>query len=68
MGKEKKYWFRLVNAAMDTHFGFIVNKQNMAVIASDFVSFVPYKTDILSIKIGQKYAIVVKADQVWLNY
>jgi FtsP/CotA-like multicopper oxidase with cupredoxin domain len=64
----KRYRFRLVNAAMDTHFKFTIDNHNMTVMASDFVPVVPYETDVLSIAIGQRYDIVVEASQTPSDY
>ncbi|KAI0397922.1 multicopper oxidase [Xylariaceae sp. FL0594] len=61
--KGKRYRFRLVNSALDTHFKFSIDNHSMTVMAADFVPLVPYQTAVLSIGIGQRYDVVVEADQ-----
>lgn len=46
------YRFRLVNAAVDTHFKFSIDNHTLTVIAMDFVPVKPYQTDILNIAMG----------------
>ncbi|KAK2598057.1 hypothetical protein QQS21_005834 [Conoideocrella luteorostrata] len=57
------YRLRLVNAAIDTHFKFSIDNHVMMVIASDLVPIEPYFTTVLNIGIGQRYDVVVTADQ-----
>lgn len=57
------YLIRLVNVAIDTHFKFTIDNHTMTVIASDFVPVTPYTTTEVSIGMGQRYDIVVTADQ-----
>ncbi|KAL4964354.1 Cupredoxin [Aspergillus stella-maris] len=58
---EKKYRFRLVNAAADQHFRFMVDNHTLEVIANDFVPIIPYNTTQLSIAMGQRYDVIVTA-------
>ncbi|KAL9618623.1 MAG: hypothetical protein Q9160_006664 [Pyrenula sp. 1 TL-2023] len=57
------YRFRLVNAAVDSHFKFMIDNHTMQVIASDLVPITPYNTTVLNIGMGQRYDIIVTADQ-----
>ena len=57
------YRIRLVNAAVDTHFKFMIDNHTMQVIASDLVPITPYETTVLDIGMGQRYDIIVTADQ-----
>ncbi|GLI73220.1 hypothetical protein PoHVEF18_001434 [Penicillium ochrochloron] len=57
------YRFRLVNAAIDTHFKFSIDNHTLTVMAMDFVPIEPFNTTVLSIGMGQRYDIVVHADQ-----
>ncbi|PPJ59303.1 hypothetical protein CBER1_04226 [Cercospora berteroae] len=57
------YLLRLVNAAIDTHWDFSIDNHTLKVIAADFVPIVPYTTDRLSIGMGQRYDILITADQ-----
>ncbi|KAI1135401.1 putative multicopper oxidase [Hypoxylon sp. FL0543] len=59
----KRHRIRLVNGAIDTHFKFMIDNHKMKVIAADLVPIQPYVTDVLSIGIGQRYDIIVEADQ-----
>ncbi|KAJ0163019.1 Laccase-1 [Colletotrichum tanaceti] len=57
------YRLRLVNAAVDTHWKFSIDNHTMQVIASDLVPIVPYEATVLDIAMGQRYDIIVNADQ-----
>ncbi|KAF5863352.1 hypothetical protein ETB97_010232 [Aspergillus alliaceus] len=64
----KRYRIRLVNAAMNAHFKFSIDNHNLTVIASDFVPIVPFMTNNVAIGMGQRYDIVVEANQPVDNY
>ncbi|KAK6392808.1 hypothetical protein LTR65_002889 [Meristemomyces frigidus] len=57
------YLLRVVNVGVDTHFTFTIDNHTLQVIATDFVPIVPYTTDSVSIGMGQRYDIIVTADQ-----
>ncbi|KAL2880399.1 hypothetical protein SGCOL_004116 [Colletotrichum sp. CLE4] len=57
------YRLRLVNAAVDTHWKFMIDNHTMEVIASDLVPITPYNATVLDIGMGQRYDIIVTADQ-----
>lgn len=57
------YRIRLVNAAVDTHFKFMIDNHTMQVIATDLIPIVPYEATVLDIGMGQRYDIIVTADQ-----
>ncbi|KZL86009.1 multicopper oxidase [Colletotrichum incanum] len=57
------YRMRLVNAAVDTHWKFSIDNHTMQVIASDLVPITPYNATVLDIGMGQRYDIIVTADQ-----
>jgi FtsP/CotA-like multicopper oxidase with cupredoxin domain len=59
----KKYLFQLVNTAIQSTFKFYIDGHKFTVIAADFVPIEPYETTVLSINIGQRYEIIVEADQ-----
>ncbi|KJZ76441.1 hypothetical protein HIM_04170 [Hirsutella minnesotensis 3608] len=59
----KSYRMRVVNAALETHFKFMIDDHTMTVIAADFVPVRPFTTKILDITMGQRYDIIVTADQ-----
>ncbi|KAJ5180151.1 hypothetical protein N7492_003361 [Penicillium capsulatum] len=60
---DTSYRLRLVNAACDTHFKFMIDNHTMTVIANDLVPIEPYQTNVLNIAMGQRYDVIVKADQ-----
>ncbi|KPM35398.1 Laccase-2 [Neonectria ditissima] len=57
------YRMRLVNAAVDTHWKFSIDNHTMTVIAADLVPIEPFETTIISLGMGQRYDIIVEADQ-----
>ncbi|KAI0134129.1 multicopper oxidase [Xylariales sp. AK1849] len=62
------YRFRLVNAAMDTMFKFGIDNHTLTVISADLVPIVPYETDYVTIGMGQRYDVIVEANQTAGNY
>ncbi|KAJ9144624.1 Extracellular dihydrogeodin oxidase/laccase [Pleurostoma richardsiae] len=59
-----RYRIRLVNAAADNHFRFMIDNHTMEVISTDFVPIIPYNTTTLSIGMGQRYDIIVAAQEL----
>ncbi|TKA77726.1 hypothetical protein B0A49_03389 [Cryomyces minteri] len=59
----KSYLLRLVNTAIQSTFKFYIDGHKFTVISTDFVPIKPYVTNILNINIGQRYNIIVHADQ-----
>ncbi|KAI0133724.1 multicopper oxidase [Xylariales sp. AK1849] len=59
----KRHRIRLVNSAIDTFYRFMVDGHTMTVIATDLVPIKPYTTDVLSIGIGQRYDVIIEANQ-----
>ncbi|KAH8697449.1 Cupredoxin [Talaromyces proteolyticus] len=57
------YRLRLINAAVDTHFKFSIDNHTLIVMAMDLVPIEPFNTTVLSIGMGQRYDLVVNADQ-----
>lgn len=55
------YHLRLVNAAADNRFRFMIDNHTIEVISNDFVSIVPYNTADLRIGMGQRYGVIVAA-------
>jgi FtsP/CotA-like multicopper oxidase with cupredoxin domain len=75
----KKHRLRLVNTSTNTHFKFSIDEHVITVMSADFIPIVPYNTTVLNIAIGttavflslipgQRYDIVVEANQVSDNY
>ncbi|KAF2799928.1 multicopper oxidase [Melanomma pulvis-pyrius CBS 109.77] len=59
----KKYRIRVVNGAIDTFFKFSIDNHPFTVIAMDFVPIVPFETNVLDITMGQRYDIIIEANQ-----
>ena len=55
---------RLVNAAADQHFRFMIDEHELEVIANDFVPIKPFNTTQLSIGMGQRYDVIVTGKQL----
>ncbi|ORY68701.1 multicopper oxidase [Pseudomassariella vexata] len=64
----KSYRFRLVNSAIDTMFRFMIDNHTLTVISSDLVPITPYETTTINVGIGQRYDVVVTANQDAKNY
>lgn len=64
----KKYLFRIVNSASQNSWWMHIDNHNFTVIATDFVPIVPYTTDWLAIGTGQRYDVIVTANQPVSNY
>ncbi|KAI1735704.1 Cupredoxin [Xylaria scruposa] len=68
----KTYRLRLMNVGSQGMQRFTIDGMNMTVIAQDFIPVVPYETNVVTIGIGQRTDIVVKAtggksDAVWMR-
>ncbi|KAJ5794891.1 Multicopper oxidase type 3 [Penicillium paradoxum] len=59
----KSYRLRLVNPAIDTHWKFTIDNHIMTVIAMDLVPIKPYNTSVLSLGMGQRYDVIITANQ-----
>ncbi|KPI37805.1 Laccase-2 [Cyphellophora attinorum] len=59
----KKHLMRFVNTAVDSHFKVQLDGHKLLVIANDNVPITPYYTTEVSIGIGERYDIVIEADQ-----
>jgi FtsP/CotA-like multicopper oxidase with cupredoxin domain len=66
--KGKKYRLRLINTSVDNHFRVQLDGHKFQVITSDFVPITPYETDWLFLAIGQRYDVIITADQAVNNY
>lgn len=54
------YRLRLVNAAVDTHWKFMIDNHTLEVVAMDLVPIEPFNTTVLSIGMGQRYDVVLR--------
>ncbi|KAL7271307.1 hypothetical protein RUND412_005947 [Rhizina undulata] len=66
--KGLKYRMRFINTAVDTMFKLSIDNHTFTVISADFVPIVPYNTTYLSIGIGQRYDVIVEANEDVDNY
>ncbi|KAJ5357309.1 laccase [Penicillium brevicompactum] len=57
------YRLRVTNVACDTQFKFSIDHHTLTVISMDFVPIKPYRTTVINISIGQRYDVIVQADQ-----
>ncbi|KAF2134508.1 multicopper oxidase [Dothidotthia symphoricarpi CBS 119687] len=64
----KKYRMRLINGAIDTHFKVSLDNHTMTVIAMDFVPVKPFQIDVLDINMGQRYDVIIEANQAPTDY
>jgi FtsP/CotA-like multicopper oxidase with cupredoxin domain len=64
----KTYLLRIINGAIQGTMKFYIDSHELEVINMDFTNIVPYKTNILNIQIGQRYMVLVKANQEPGNY
>ncbi|KAL4922586.1 Cupredoxin [Aspergillus aurantiobrunneus] len=57
------YRLRLINGARDTHFKFMIDNHTLTVIAMDLVPIEPFTTEFISISMGERYDVIVTANQ-----
>lgn len=68
----KTHRLRLINAGAEGLQRFTIDNHNMTVIANDFVPVKPYQTNMVTLGIGQRTDVLVKAtgkstDAVWMR-
>lgn len=66
--KGKKYRLRLINTAVDQFFHVSADSHPFKVITSDFVPVKPWTTSDLNMAIGQRYDVIINANQAVGNY
>jgi FtsP/CotA-like multicopper oxidase with cupredoxin domain len=64
----KKYRIGLVGTQADGYLRFTIDNHNFTVISTDLVPIVPYVTNSLVLGGGQRYDIIVEANQIVGNY
>lgn len=64
----KKYRLRLINTSVDNHFRVSLDNHNLTVIQTDFVPTQPYVAEWIFIGIGQRYDVIIDANQAVDNY
>ncbi|KAF2108380.1 laccase precursor [Lophiotrema nucula] len=64
----KKHRLRIINAAIDASLRVSLDGHPFQVIANDLVPTVPYTTNYLQVGIGQRYDVIITANQTAGNY
>ncbi len=64
----KKHLLRLINTGIDNFLHVSLDNHPFTVIASDFVPVVPFTTTELTLGVGQRYDVIIHADQAVGNY
>ena len=64
----KKHLFRIINSSSQNMWSVHFDNHKMTVIATDYVSITPYTTDWLNIALGQRYMVIIEADQPVSGY
>jgi FtsP/CotA-like multicopper oxidase with cupredoxin domain len=64
----KKFRLRIINTSSDQHLKFSIDQHVMTVMAADFIPIEPYQQTVLNVAIGQRYDVVVEANQPVGNY
>ncbi|KAH8671284.1 multicopper oxidase-domain-containing protein [Xylariales sp. PMI_506] len=64
----KRHLLKLINGSGGTSFVFSIDGHKLKVIANDLVAIKPFVVDSLFIGIGQRYTVVVEADQAKTDY
>lgn len=68
----KKHLLRLINHSAEAVIFFSIDGYELTVIANDFVPIVPYKTDLITLGVGQRSDIIVEGknsstESVWMR-
>jgi FtsP/CotA-like multicopper oxidase with cupredoxin domain len=64
----KKHLLRFINSAIQSTYKLYLDGHTFTVISADFVPIVPYTTNVLNINIGQRYNVIVEANQTPGSY
>ncbi|KAF8529557.1 laccase [Hysterangium stoloniferum] len=64
----KRYRFRIINMSTIVSFNFTVEHHNVTVIEADGVSHHPYEVSSIGISVGQRYSVVLNANNPIRNY
>jgi FtsP/CotA-like multicopper oxidase with cupredoxin domain len=66
--KGKKYRIRIINTSVDSYFSVSMDGHPFTVITADFVPIKSWVTDQLTLAIGQRYDVIISANQTVDNY
>lgn len=61
-GGAKRYLLRLINTSFDSTFVFSIDNHTLHIIGADFVPIHPYKNTSVLVGIGQRYHVIVEAN------
>ncbi|KEF61060.1 uncharacterized protein A1O9_02625 [Exophiala aquamarina CBS 119918] len=61
--KGKKHLFRIINSAAQSAFAVRFDNHKIKVVSADFTPVVPYDTEVLWIQPGQRYNVILEANQ-----
>ncbi|KAF2726351.1 multicopper oxidase [Polychaeton citri CBS 116435] len=64
----KKHRVRLINMSVDNHFMMSLDGHQLTVIEADFVPIIPYNTTWIFLGIGQRYDVIINANQAPGSY
>ncbi|KIJ21194.1 laccase [Paxillus involutus ATCC 200175] len=63
-----RYRFRIIGLSCDPSFNFTIDGHRMTIIEADGTEVVPVEVDSMPVLAGQRYSVVVTADQPVANY
>lgn len=66
--KGKKYRLRLINTSTNDNFKVGLDGHNFTVISADFVPIVPYSTQWVFLAVGERYDVIINANQAVASY
>jgi FtsP/CotA-like multicopper oxidase with cupredoxin domain len=66
--KGKRHLLRLINASVDSALTVSLDGHNLTIVTSDFVPVQPLTVSSLMINIGQRYEVIIEANQTPGNY
>lgn len=66
--KGKKYRIRIINTSVDSYFTVSMDGHPFTVITADFVPIKKWTTNQITLAIGQRYDVVIEANQTIGNY
>ena len=64
----KKHLFRIINSSSQNMWSVHFDNHKMTVIATDYVPINPYTTEWLNIALGQRYDVIIEANQAVSGY
>ncbi|KAF2090214.1 multicopper oxidase [Saccharata proteae CBS 121410] len=66
--KGKKYRLRVINTGVNDFYHFSIDSHNLTVITADFIPVEPFNTNYISLGVGQRYDVIIHANQEIENY